>query len=69
MLLLKHIPNNVNFQDVGLNTATETGDWITYEIHIALIIKVSHVNRLSSVLVSQSLNLSVGEVFEVIITL
>ena len=39
-----------------------------YYIHNALV-KVSHVPRLFSVLVSQSFTLSVGEVIEVIITL
>ena len=64
--LLKNMQNSVNFKDAGLNTATESGDWITYEIHIALIM-VLCVLRPSSVLVSWSLNMSVGEVFVVII--
>ena len=40
--LLKNMQNSVNFKDAGLNTATESGDWITYEIHVALI-TVLHV--------------------------
>lgn len=35
--LSKNMQNSVNFKDAGLNTATESGDWITHEIHIALI--------------------------------
>ena len=62
VLLLKNIQNNANFKDVGLNTETESGDWITYEIHFALI-KVSHIPRLFSVLVSQSFTFRVWERF------
>ena len=62
VLLLKNIQNNVNYKDVGLNTETESGDRITYEIHFALI-KVSHVPRLFSALVSQSFTFRVWERF------
>lgn len=40
--LSKNMQNSVNFKDAGLNTVTESGDWITYEIHVALI-RVLHV--------------------------